>query len=205
MKYSHHLIIAASIVITITGCASIVSGTDQTLTFNSEPDGATVTVTGKKVGKTPLSVQIDKDKNQSLTFEKEGYKTYTTQLSTSMDSWFWGNILFGGVFGSTTDGMSGAINEFTPDQYFVTLTPTTPFNVSSSKPRKIKEIIIAFGDDIHLELANGGGEKTDAIISLIGDENTDKDTTIKVLQKLATKNTNDLEFANKIIDFYDVK
>jgi len=205
MKNLKYFVIALSFITFISGCASIVSGTDQTLTFNSEPDGATVIVAGKTVGKTPLSVQIDKDENQSLTFEKEGYKTYTTQLSTTMDSWFWGNIVFGGFVGSTTDGMSGAINEFSPDQYFVTLTPTTPYNLSTSKPRKIKEIIIAFGDDIRLELMNGGGENTDAIISLIGDEDTDKVTTTKVLKKIANDNTNDLEFANKIIDLYDIK
>jgi hypothetical protein len=70
------LIIIAGVT-SITGCASIVSGTDQNLTFNSEPDAATVTVAGKVVGKTPLSVQVKKGKNQSLTFEKDGYKTHT--------------------------------------------------------------------------------------------------------------------------------
>jgi uncharacterized protein YceK len=40
--------------VAISGCASIVDGTDQSMTFNSEPDGAAVTVAGKVVGKTPL-------------------------------------------------------------------------------------------------------------------------------------------------------
>jgi hypothetical protein len=96
----------------LSSCASIVTGRDQNLTFNSEPDGATVTVSGKVVGKTPISVQIDKGKNQALVFEKEGYKTFTTQLSTRTNSWFWGNIVLGGFFGSSTDGISGAIYEF---------------------------------------------------------------------------------------------
>jgi len=205
MKYTRYLFIAALPITYIAGCTSIVSGTDQTLTFNSEPDGATVIVSGKKVGKTPLSVRIDKGKQQSLIFEKEGYKTYTTQLSTTMDSWFWGNIILGGFLGSTTDSMSGAMDEFSPDQYFVSLTPVTPYNVSTSKPRKIKEIIIAFGDDIRLELANGGGENVDAIINLTDEENTNKEITVRVLQKLASKNTNDLDFAKSIIDFYEVK
>ncbi len=205
MKYSNPLITATLFLTLITGCASIVTGRDQTLTFNSEPDGATVTVAGKVVGKTPLSVQINKGKNQSLTFEKEGYKTYTTQLSTTMNPWFWGNIVIGGLLGSTTDGASGAINEFSPDQYFVTLTPVTPFGISTSKPRKIKELIIAFSGDIRRELASGGGEKTDAILDILAIKESEKSTTIKALNKLALQNKNDLEFAETVIKFYDVK
>lgn len=202
-------VIAIAIAIAaVSGCASIVSGTDQTLTFNSEPDGATVTVAGKIVGKTPLSVQIDKGKNQSLTFEKEGYKTFTTQLSTTMDGWFWGNIVIGGFLGSTTDGVSGAINEFSPDQYFVTLTPDNGHGLSTSKPRKIKEIVIAFGDDIRQELASGGGEATNSILVLLEKDKKDKkdkDTTLLVLKKLSSQNQNDLDFAKAIIEFYGVK
>ena len=39
--------------------------------------------------------------------------------------WFWGNILFGGVFGSTTDGLSGSVHEYSPSQFFITLVPMT--------------------------------------------------------------------------------
>ena len=194
-----------SLILLVSGCASIITGTDQNLTFNSEPDGATVTVAGKVVGKTPLSVQIDKGKNQSLTFEKEGYKTHTTQLSTSLTPWFWGNIVLGGLVGSTIDGVSGAINEFEPDQYFVTLTPETPFGMSTSKPRQIKEIIIAFGSEVRKQLVAGGGESVDALIEILELENTDKQTTLKALNKLANQYSNDLEFANSIIDVYSIK
>lgn len=189
----------------IAGCASIISGTDQTMTFNSEPDGATVTVSGLVIGKTPLSVQINKGTNQSLTFEKEGYKKFTTQLSTSMDGWFWGNIVFGGLLGSTTDGVSGAIHEFSPDQYFVTLTPDNGHGLSSSKPRKIKELVIAFGSQLRAELVAGGGETTSTIISLLGIEPEAQGITITVLEKLSQQNKNDLNFALRIIEFYDVK
>ena len=205
MEILRKFLLALVVIGSISGCASIVSGRDQTLTFNSEPDGATVMVAGRTVGKTPLSVQINKGKQQSLTFEKEGYKTYTTQLSTTMDSWFWGNILIGGVLGSTTDGMSGAINEFAPDQYFVTLTPNNGHGLSTSKSRKIKELIIAFGDDIRRELVSGGGESTDAILAVLETEPADKDTTLIVLEKFANQNSNDLELATSIIKFYDIK
>lgn len=189
----------------VSGCATIVTGVDQKMSFNSEPDGATVLVSGKAVGKTPLTVEIDKGKNQALVFEKEGYKTFTTQLSTTLNSWFWGNILIGGLLGSTTDGVSGAIYEFSPNQYFVTLTPDSSLGISTSKPRKIKELIIAFGPDVRMEMANGQGENLEAIMEVLEVKQEDRETTLKVLQKFSSENESDLDLANKIIEFYNIK
>jgi PEGA domain len=200
------ILLSVFLITIISGCATIVTGTDQTLTFNSEPDGATVTVSGLVIGKTPLSVQVEKGKNQSLTFEKEGYKTYSTQLSTSMNSWFWGNILIGGLLGSTTDGVSGSINEFSPDQYFVTLTPEKLSAVSAPSSRKIKELVLLFSVDIRQELASGqGGENSDALLSLLAVEEDNKATSLAALNKLSLESENDLEFAESIVDFYSIK
>lgn len=203
MKYPLLLTLTAALL--FTGCASVVSGTDQKVTFNSEPDEATVTVSGRVLGKTPLTVPVDRGSNQSITFEKEGYKTYTAQLSTTTNPWFFGNIVLGGLVGSTTDGVSGAIHEFSPDQYFVTLKPDTPTGISTSRPRKIKEIVIAFSGKLRHQLAIGGGEEADAIVRLLGIENSEKGTTIRTLNQLALANDNDLELANTIIEVYDVQ
>lgn len=199
------LITLAAIAFLSTGCASVVSGTDQKITFNSEPEEATVTVAGRVLGKTPLTVPVDRASNQSLTFEKEGYKTYTAQLSTTTNPWFFGNIVLGGLVGSTTDGVSGAIHEYSPDQYFVTLKPDTPTGISTSKKRQIKEIIIAFSGEFRHQLATGGGEKVDTIVHLLGINASQKDTTIRALNQLALANENDLELAETIIEVYDVQ
>ncbi|TBW57618.1 PEGA domain-containing protein [Marinobacter halodurans] len=204
MKYPLLLTLTATALLS-SGCASIVSGTDQKMTFNSEPDEAVVTVSGRVLGKTPITVDVDRDSNQSITFEKEGYKTYTAQLSTTTNPWFFGNIVFGGLLGSTTDGVSGAIHEYSPDQYFVTLTPDTPTGISTSKPRQIKEMIIAFSGQLRHQLASGGGEKVDVILRLLDIEESEKATTTKALNQLALNNQDDLELANTIIDVYGVE
>jgi len=204
MKNVLALLLAVTVILS-TGCASVVSGTDQKLTFNSEPEEATVTVSGRVLGKTPLTVPVDRGSNQSITFEKEGYKTYTAQLSTTTNPWFFGNIVLGGLVGSTTDGVSGAIHEFSPDQYFVTLKPDTPTGLSTSRPRQIKEIIIAFSGEVRHELATGGGEKVDTLLRLLDIDGTEQDTTIRALNQLALANENDLELAETIIEVYDVQ
>ncbi|EMP56291.1 hypothetical protein MSNKSG1_10468 [Marinobacter santoriniensis NKSG1] len=204
MNYSLSLVLAA-VALLSSGCASIVSGTDQKLTFNSEPEEATVTVSGRVLGKTPLTVPVDRGSNQFITFEKEGYKTYTAQLSTTTNPWFFGNIVLGGLLGSTTDGVSGAIHEFSPDQYFVTLKPDTPSGISTSKPRQIKEIIIAFSGEFRHQLASGGGEKVNSVLQLLDIKASEKDTTIRALNQLALAEDNDLELAKTIIEVYNVQ
>lgn len=204
MKYAF-LIAFTAIFSLASGCASIVSGTDQKLTFDSEPDEATVTVSGRVLGKTPLTVLVDRGSNQSITFEKNGYKTHTSQLSTSTNPWFFGNFILGGLPGSTTDGVSGAIHEFSPDQFFVTLKPDTPTGISTSNPRRIKEIIIAFSGDFRHQLASGGGEKVNTILHLLSIDDSEKDTTIKALNQVALNTENDLELAKTIIEIYNVQ
>jgi hypothetical protein len=56
-------------------------------------------------------------------FSKDGYKPVTMELTTTLDPWFWGNIVLGGFIGSTTDYINGSVNEYSPSQFFVTLTP----------------------------------------------------------------------------------
>lgn len=107
--------------------------------------------------------------------------------------------------GSTTDGVSGAIHEFSPDQYFVTLKPDTPTGISTAKPRQIKEIIIAFSGEFRHQLASGGGEKVDTIVQLLGVDASEKGTTIRALNQIALATENDLELAETIITIYDVQ
>lgn len=199
------LLTGMSLVLLASGCASIVTGTDQTLTFNSEPSGATVTVAGQVLGQTPLSVPISKGKNKSITFEKEGYKTHSSQLATSTNPWVLGNVVFGGFVGSTTDGLTGAINEFQPDHFFVTLAPENSFGVTASKPRKVKELVVAFGNEIRKDLAEGGGEAADAVIDILGLSYAERVMSQKVLSQLAKQHGNDLDFANAIIDVYSLQ
>lgn len=199
------LLAGLAVTILVGGCASIVTGTDQELTFNTEPSGATVSVDGEVLGKTPLTVAIKRGKNKSFTFQKEGYKEHTSQLSTSTNPWVLGNVIFGGLIGSTTDGATGAINEFQPNHYFISLVPEESLVVASSKPRKIKELVVAFGNEVRKELAADGGETVDAVIDVLGLTFAEKVMSKKVLSELAKQNSNDLDFANAIIDVYGLQ
>jgi hypothetical protein len=93
-----------------TGCASIVSKSQYPVTINSNPSGATVTVTNKRgvdvqKATTPATVTLAANAgffspaSYSLQFEKDGCFPASTLLSAGMDGWYIGNILFGGLIG----------------------------------------------------------------------------------------------------------
>ncbi|MDH4560646.1 PEGA domain-containing protein [Pseudomonas sp. BN411] len=202
VQVSALLLISSAIV---SGCATIVDGKTQAVTFNSEPQGAEVSVAGRVMGTTPVTAQVERDKNLAVTFSKDGYKQYTTQMGTTTNSFFWGNIVLGGLIGSTVDASTGAMYEYSPNQYFVTLKSDAPLAVTTSKPRQIKEIVVGAGDELRHELAAGGGENTNAILAVVGVGKADAPSAVKALAKMAQSQTNDLEFAESIIALYEVQ
>ena len=100
----------------LTGCATIISGTNQTLTFNSDVDDVEVYVDGALIGKTPVSTSFKKNKVKSVMFKKSGYEAVTRQITTSYD-----NVALLSVFWdlSTTDMISGAAFEYEPGAIYV--------------------------------------------------------------------------------------
>lgn len=118
------LLMAGSLVIALvafSGCASIVSGASQQLSFNSEPSGADVKVNGQKTCTTPCTQMFKRSNSTIVSIEKEGYVSETINPSTGLDSWFWGNIIFGGLIGSTTDFANGAAYQYQPNMYNINL------------------------------------------------------------------------------------
>jgi hypothetical protein len=101
------------------GSASVFKGTTQDMSFRSSPEGAKVYIDGQLKGTTPLVVKLAKNKYNTVTFEKKGYKRETMALTKSFD---------GGMFAldiiwdlGTTDFISGAIYEYDQNAYQIEL------------------------------------------------------------------------------------
>jgi hypothetical protein len=186
-----------TLILLTSGCASIIKGSKQEITFNSDPDGAKVTISGRVIGITPITTSIDRKSEQTLVFEKEGYKSVTMPLSTTINPWFWGNILIGGVIGSTTDGFSGAYCEYSPNNYYIPLEP-----IEEKKANlKINKKIFAMMNYYQLvkELSTEPGEYTKALIILMGVEKSKQDSMLDQIRGIAKTSNNGLTFAERII------
>lgn len=113
-------------------CATIVGGTSQTISIDSNVKNAEVVVDGVVVGKTPFVGSIKRSKTTSVSIRKAGYNPRTTILNTEVEPIFWGNIIVGGFFGSTTDLASGAMYKYTPASINMDLEPEE----SETPPKK---------------------------------------------------------------------
>ncbi|MCM3876863.1 MAG: hypothetical protein NEA02_10635 [Thermoanaerobaculia bacterium] len=124
-----------TIVVSASGCASVVHGTTQAVPVNSSPVGASVKVNcGKSVVTantlTPTTVRLKRNAEPcNITLSKEGYEDASLVFLRSVSGWFWGNILIGGVVGMIIDGADGAIYNRSPESASLSLAllnPATP-------------------------------------------------------------------------------
>lgn len=98
------------------GSATIVSGSNQNVTFNSNPEGATVLIDGVASCTTPCTVSLPKAHAQKMvSFKKEGFETFSMPMGTSYNGVALLNILWDF---STTDLITGAAWNYSPNNYF---------------------------------------------------------------------------------------
>lgn len=111
------------------GCASIVHGGSRTVTVNSQPAGAKVSIlkadSGDAVhsGATPLTVSLDprrgyfKGQSYLVRMELEGYQTEEITLRPQLSGWYIGNVVFGGLIGLVVvDPLTGSMWNLSPDK-----------------------------------------------------------------------------------------
>ncbi len=111
------------------GCATVVSGTSQTI-FVETPgvEGANCRLTDSKKGswylpRTPGGVTVQKgDGPLNIVCEKPGYETTTVSVEEEIAAATFGNIILGGGIGIFVDAVSGAAQRY-PDKVVVWMKP----------------------------------------------------------------------------------
>ncbi|MGH7893728.1 MAG: hypothetical protein ACREQL_03620 [Candidatus Binatia bacterium] len=101
------LVLAAALAL-LSGCATLVHGPYQDVRIDSNPPGATATISAqlsergpafvdeqkeRKVT-TPATVRLQRDNTYRVEIEKPGYKIASKQIRSEYD-WFWGQIACG--------------------------------------------------------------------------------------------------------------
>jgi len=132
-----------------TGCASIIDGGSKSVQIRSNPEGAKVTISnrdGKEVSvqTTPAIVTLERSRgyfsgeDYKLVFEKEGYYPFEARVTSTVDGWYFGNILFGGLVGCLlVDPATGDMFTLTPREMncnlVSTTTPLTPEEIKAAE------------------------------------------------------------------------
>lgn len=223
MKYSVLFLVVIGSVI-MSACATIISGTEQTVSVDSNVKGAKVYFSGSFVGTTPYIGRLKKVKDPSLMVSKEGYETKQQAVSTSIPVSFWGNILIGGFLGSTTDYASGAFFEISPSNFYVNLEPDAPAMPTEEEPSPKKkkkkapaeEAKYNFQEDTELkrftminyralsnDLAKGEGEYLNTLLTkLLNIRPDQRSLALAKLKTLAQSSDSAVHFGESVAAYY---
>jgi hypothetical protein len=109
----------AAIGLAMSGCASIVKGTTQTIAITTPPTtGANCVLTnaeGTFSVVSPGTVMVKRSKaNIEVRCNKPGFQEGYGTIPSNFQGWTVGNIVAGGVIGLGVDAATGAINEYPP-------------------------------------------------------------------------------------------
>lgn len=125
---------ALALLLGSTACASITTGTSQSVSVLTEPAGAMCVVSrnGETLGiinPTPGSLTVSKSSSAlTVRCERAGYQVGLSTVPAGMQAMTAGNLLLGGVIGLGIDAASGAMNQY-PSNVSLAL-PAQPVTVS---------------------------------------------------------------------------
>jgi len=119
------LLPVAAISLVLGACATVTRGKHDVLVVESEPPGATITLSNGMTGKTPGSFKLPRKDAVVVTIEKAGYETVevnvTPKVSSRGSTAMAGNIILGGVIGAGIDAGTGAMKDLVPNPIQVNL------------------------------------------------------------------------------------
>lgn len=124
MKYtttqraSYAIMIAG--VLSLQSCATIFTGTKDTIRFESKPAGAKVRIEGIDVGRTPVDAVVKRSINdKTATMTLDGYDSRTFELSKEFNTISILNLF--GLVGWAVDAATGSLMKYDQKVYTIEL------------------------------------------------------------------------------------
>lgn len=118
-----------SVSLLVSGCASIVSDSQWPVSVNSTPDKAEFVIRNENGvaiagGTTPQTVMLPSGagyfdgETYIIQFTKGGFASRNVTVNSSINGWYWGNLLFGGLVGFfIVDPATGAMWKLPTNAY----------------------------------------------------------------------------------------
>lgn len=144
----------------LTGCATVITGTNQAVTIDSNVQGANVSIEGNQVGVTPFSGKIPRKRESIAVVSKPGYTSQPITLTTSFNPLTIISICCWDL--GTTDCITGACWEYSPNSYYVNLRPAGTSLQQFQRDTQLKAFAMTYYGDFVAELAAGSGPKIEA-------------------------------------------
>ena len=145
--YAKSLAILMASVLLFASCATLFTGTRDTIHFNSDPSGAMVFIDGVEQCKTPCTLSVKRDMNYTdVEFRLDGYQTRIITLSREFNTVSILNL--GNLMGWAIDALSGAIFRYDRKSYDISLTEdirnamTNPIRINIDTKNNLVEVFV---------------------------------------------------------------
>jgi hypothetical protein len=188
------------------GCATLINGSTQDITVNSNVEGAEVHLNDEMLGTTPLFVTIRRGEEGLLSVTAEGYQPYRIALNKKLNWAVFGNLLstYAGFFGSSTDYSTGAMYMYEPSTFFASLHPAGQQSTAQETKWQLRERLRAFvlinHQAIVSDLATGHGEHVDVLFKVCSIERERRADALERWRSSYLASRTVLEFAGMILD-----
>lgn len=139
------ILMTIAVACSVSACGTVTRGSNEDVTFNSEPPGAKVqTSTGLVCQATPCTYPISRKQEFVATFELPGHHSQQIAVKTEVSgggaAGMAGNILIGGIVGVVVDASTGATLDHSPNPVFATMAPIhSPKR--AAKPRRSRKTL----------------------------------------------------------------
>jgi len=165
-----NIFFASIVAILSSSCATLFSGTEESVRVDSEPSDATIYVDGRNMGTTPASFIVEKvtwDDEPVIKIEKEGYTTEEFELSNKFDRVSLFNST--GIYAWSTDFGTGALYKYSPTDYRVILKEEKKSSLNLyENDGLMAQYIFSNFEKISEDISQKDGQYLQALNSLIG-------------------------------------
>ncbi len=117
---SRKFVLATMLTLSLTGCATMINGVNQSLEFQSFPSGAGVELASGETCETPCSFELRRGNATMAIFSLDGYDPATVYVQSRSGGGA-SNSIFNGVIGGVVDASTGAANDLYPSPVYVRL------------------------------------------------------------------------------------
>ena len=108
----------------LSGCATVLHGTSQSVEIVSTPPGATALILpGNQAVTTPATVRLERLRAYTVRLTFAGHEVETVFLDRVASGAIYGNLVLGGVIGISVDASNGAAFQLVPEKVEVTMRP----------------------------------------------------------------------------------
>lgn len=125
-------VLFVTIMLFMTSCATLFTGTKDRITFNTNPSGATIYIDGVEQCKTPCTMKVKRSIGDTdVEFKLDGYETRLITLSKEFN--VVSVINLGNLLGWGIDALSGAVMKYDRKTYDITLENKTTSQINPAK------------------------------------------------------------------------